>query len=88
PIFVLHDVIHYCVANIPGAVPKTATLALTNVTLPYAVRIANKGWKQALIDEEPLRKGANVLEGKIVYKSVAEAFDLPYVPVEEALGMK
>ncbi len=88
PIFVLHDVIHYCVANIPGAVPKTATLALTNVTLPYAVRIANKGWKQALIDEEPLRKGANVLEGKIVYKSVAEAFGMPYVSVEEALGMK
>ncbi len=64
PIFVKHDVIHYAVANIPGAVPRTSTLALTNVTLPYAVRIANKGWKQALIDEEPLRKGANILEGK------------------------
>ncbi len=87
PIFVLHDVIHYGVANIPGAVPKTATLALTNNTLPYALRIANKGWKKALIDEVPLRKGANVLEGKVVYKAVADTFDLPYVPVEEALGI-
>ncbi|CCQ93140.1 L-alanine dehydrogenase [[Clostridium] ultunense Esp] len=87
PIFMKHDVVHYAVANIPGAVPRTSTLALTNVTLPYAVRIANKGWKQALIDEGPLRKGANVLEGKIVYKSVADAFDMPYTPVEEVLGM-
>ncbi|MCF6464894.1 alanine dehydrogenase [Clostridium sp. Cult2] len=87
PIFVKHDVIHYAVANIPGAVPRTSTLALTNVTLPYAIRIANKGWRQALIDEEPLRKGANVLEGKIVYKSVAEAFDMTYTPVEEVLGI-
>ena len=87
PIFIKHDVVHYAVANIPGAVPKTSTLALTNVTLPYAVRIANKGWKQALIDEEPLRKGANILEGKVVYKGVADAFDLPYVPAEEVLGI-
>lgn len=87
PIFMKHDVVHYAVANIPGAVPRTSTLALTNVTLPYAVRIANKGWKQALIDEEPLRKGANVLEGKIVYRSVADAFNLPYTTVEEVLGM-
>lgn len=87
PIFVKHDVIHYGVANIPGAVPKTSTLALTNVTLPYAVRIANKGWKKALADELPLRKGANVIGGKVVYKAVAEAFDLPYVPVEEVLGL-
>ena len=87
PVYTLHDVVHYAVANIPGAVPQTSTYALTNVTLPYALRIANKGWKQALIDEEPLRKGANVLEGKVVYQGVAEAFDLPYVSVEEALGM-
>ena len=82
-----HDVVHYAVANIPGAVPKTSTLALTNATLPYALRIANKGWKQALIDEEPLRKGANILEGKLVYKAVADAFDLPYTPVDEVLGL-
>lgn len=82
-----HDVVHYAVANIPGAVPKTSTLALTNATLPYALRIANKGWKQALIDEEPLRKGANILEGRLVYKAVADAFDLPYTPVDEVLGL-
>lgn len=87
PVYIEHDVVHYAVANIPGAVPRTSTLALTNVTLPYALRIANKGWKQALIDEEPLRKGANVLDGKIVYKSVADAFDMPYTPVEEVLGL-
>ncbi len=86
PIFMKHDVVHYAVANIPGAVPKTSTLALTNVTLPYALRIANKGWKQALIDEEPLKKGANILEGKLVYKAVADAFDLPYTPIEDVLG--
>ncbi|HHV38619.1 MAG TPA: alanine dehydrogenase [Tepidimicrobium sp.] len=88
PVYTKHGVVHYAVANIPGAVPQTSTMALTNVTLPYALRIANKGWKQALIDEEPLRKGANVLDGKVVYKGVAEALDLPYTPVEEALGMK
>ena len=60
---------------------------MTNVTLGYALRLANKGWKQALIDEVPLRKGANVLEGKIVYQGVSDAFDLPYTPVEEALGL-
>ena len=86
PIYMDHDVVHYAVANIPGAVPKTSTLALTNVTLPYAIRIANKGWKQALKDEEPLRKGANVLEGKLVYKAVADAFDFKYTPVEEVLN--
>ncbi|NLJ78455.1 MAG: alanine dehydrogenase [Tissierellia bacterium] len=87
PVYTKHDVVHYAVTNIPGAVPQTSTMALTNVTLAYALRIANKGWKQALIDEEPLRKGANVLEGKVVYQGVAEALGLPYTPVEEALGM-
>ena len=86
PVFMKHDIVHYAVANIPGAVPKTSTLALTNVTLPYALRIANKGWKQALKDELPLMKGANVLEGKLVYKAVADAFDLPYTPIEEVLN--
>lgn len=86
PVYMNHDVVHYAVANIPGAVPMTSTLALTNVTLPYAVRIANKGWKQALKDEEPLKLGANVLEGKLVYKAVADAFDLEYTPVDEVLN--
>lgn len=86
PVYVDHDVIHYAVANIPGAVPKTSTLALTNVTLSYALRIADKGWKQALKDNESLRKGANILEGKLVYKSVADALGLKYTPVEEVLN--
>lgn len=87
PVYMLHDVVHYGVANIPGAVSRTSTLALTNVTLPYALRIANKGWKKALTDEVPLRMGANVVEGKVVYKAVADAFNLPYVPVEEVLNI-
>ncbi len=86
PVYMDHDVVHYAVANIPGAVPKTSTLALTNVTLSYALRIANKGWKQALRDEEPLRKGANILEGKLVYKSVADALGFKHTPVEEVLN--
>lgn len=86
PTFVLHDVVHYAVPNIPGAVPQTSTLALTNVTLGYAVRIANKGWKQALKEDPALALGLNVAEGKITYPGVAEAFDMPYTPVEEILN--
>jgi len=82
PIFVIDGVIHYCVANMPGAVPYTSTIALTNATLHHAIQIANNGWKQACKDSEPLRKGLNVVEGKIVYKAVADAFDMPYTPLE------
>ena len=85
PIFEIDGVTHYCVANMPGAVPRTSTLALTNATLPYAIELANKGWKQACIDNQPLRKGLNVVDGKVVYEGVAEAFDLPYVEVENVL---
>lgn len=85
PTFVKHDVIHYAVPNIPGAVPQTATLALTNVTLRYALEIANKGWKKALSENAPLSLGLNVAEGKVVYKSVADAFGMEYTPVEEVL---
>ena len=85
PTFVIDDVLHYCVANMPGAVPRTSTIALTNATLPYAIQIAEKGWKQACIDSEPLRKGLNVVDGKVVYKGVAEAFDLPYHDVNSVL---
>ncbi len=85
PTFMINEVIHYCVANMPGAVPRTSTLALTNATLPNAIHIANKGWKQACIDSVPLRKGLNVVDGKVVYKGVAEAFDLPYTDVENVL---
>ncbi len=85
PTFVIDDVLHYCVANMPGAVPRTSTIALTNATLPYAVQIAGKGWKQACLDSEPLRKGLNVVDGKVVYKGVAEAFGLPYHDVDSVL---
>jgi alanine dehydrogenase len=85
PTFVIDHVIHYCVANMPGAVPRTSTLALTNATLPYALQIANKGWKDACKESEPLRKGLNVVKGKVVYEGVAEAFGLPYQDVQTVL---
>jgi len=85
PTYMIDDVLHYCVANMPGAVPRTSTIALTNATLPYALQIAEKGWKQACIDSEPLRKGLNVVDGKVVYEGVAEAFNLPYEKVETVL---
>ncbi len=85
PIYVVDDVVHYCVANMPGAVPKTSTMALTNATLPYAVQIANKGWQQAMQENEEIKYGANVIRGDVTYKGVAEAFDLPYVPIDSIL---
>jgi len=86
PVFVVDDVVHYCVANMPGAVPYTSTLGLTNVTLPYAVNIANKGWKSALKDDPELLKGLNIANGTIVYQDVAEAFGLEWSPVEQVLN--
>lgn len=85
PTYVIDEVIHYCVANMPGAVPYTSTLALTNATLPYALQLANKGWKKACADNEELRLGLNVVGGKVVYKGVAEAFNLKYNDVMEVL---
>jgi alanine dehydrogenase len=85
PIFIIDDVVHYCVANMPGAVPYTSTKALTNATLPYAIRLADKGWQQACREDRALRLGLNIADGKVVYKGVAEAFDLPYVEVETIL---
>lgn len=85
PIYIIDDVVHYCVANMPGAVPYTSTLGLTNVTLPYAVDLANKGWKKALKEDEELKMGLNIAEGKIVYKDVAEAFDMEYTSIDEVL---
>jgi alanine dehydrogenase len=85
PTFIIDDIIHYCVANMPGAVPITSTIALTNATLPYAIQLAGKGWKQACRENQPLRHGLNVVEGKVVYKGVAEAFNLTYEPVENVL---
>ena len=86
PTFIIDDVVHYCVANMPGAVPYTSTIALTNATLPYAIQLANKGWKKACIENKELKLGLNVVEGKVTYKGVAEAFDLEYTPVEEFLS--
>lgn len=81
PTYYVDGILHYCVANIPGAVPYTSTLALTNATLPYALQLADKGWRKACADNEELRKGLNVVEGKVVYKEVAEAWGLPYEPL-------
>jgi len=85
PIYEVDGVVHYCVANMPGAVPYTSTLALTNATLPYALQLANKGWKNACSTNEELRKGLNVVNGKIVFKGVSEAWNLPYTEVSEVL---
>jgi alanine dehydrogenase len=85
PTYVVDGVVHYCVANMPGAVARTSTAALTNATLPYAVEIANKGWKKAMQENNEIKLGANVIDGQITYKAVAEAFDLDYTPVEKFL---
>lgn len=81
PTFIVDDILHYCVANMPGAVPYTSTIALTNATLPYAIQLANKGWEQACKDNQPLALGLNVVKGDIVYEAVARAFDMPYKPL-------
>lgn len=85
PTYVKHGVIHYSVANMPGAVPNTSTLALTNATFPYALQLANQGWKAALKASKPLALGANIILGKVVYKAVAEDFNLKYTPLIELL---
>lgn len=77
PVYEVDGIIHYAVANIPGAVPFTSTLALTNATLPYAIKLADKGWKEACAADAGLAKGVNIVDGKIVYPGVAEAFDMP-----------
>jgi alanine dehydrogenase len=82
PTYVVDGVIHYGVANMPGAVPRTSTLALTNATLPYALQLANKGWKAALRDSGPLRKGLNMTGRVTTYKAVADSFELPYQDAE------
>ena len=81
PVYYVDGILHYCVANIPGAVPRTSTLALTNATLPYAVQLADKGWQRACRENPELALGLNVVEGKVVYKPVAEAWGLNYEPL-------
>ena len=85
PVYTVDGIIHYGVANMPGGVPRTSTLALTNATLPYALKLANKGWKQALREDPALVKGLNVVDGKITYQGVAEAFGMEYHPAEQFL---
>jgi alanine dehydrogenase len=86
PTYIIDDVVHYCVANMPGAVPYTSTLALTNATLPYVLQLAQKGWKKACMENRELKLGLNVVGGKVVYQAVSDAFGLNYTPVEEVLN--
>lgn len=86
PVYIIDDILHYCVANMPGAVPFTSTVALTNATLPYALQLANKGWKKACNDNMELRLGLNVINGHVVYQGVADAFNLPMRDVAEFLS--
>ena len=85
PIFTVEGVVHYCVANMPGAVARTSTLALTNATLPYALQIANKGWHRAMKENPEIKAGANVIKGKVTFKGVSDAFGLEYVPIDSLL---
>jgi len=83
PTYGLHDVLHYCVPNIPGAFPRTSTFALTNATMSYALEIANKGYKKAIISNPAIAKGLNTIDGRVTYKPVADAFGYPYSSIEE-----
>jgi alanine dehydrogenase len=85
PIYNVDGIVHYCVANMPGGVAKTSTLALTNATLPYALEIADKGWKKAFRENPEIKLGANVVKGKVTFKGVADAFGLKYVPIDSLL---
>ncbi|AWE08330.1 alanine dehydrogenase [Lysinibacillus sp. 2017] len=87
PTFVKHGVVHYTVANMPGAVPRTSTMALTNNTVPYALQIANKGFLRACLENPALKLGVNTLDGHVVYEAVADAQGLPYVVVDDVLGV-
>lgn len=86
PTFLVDGVVHYCVTNMPGAVPRTSAFGLNNATLPVALKLADKGWRQALSDDPHLRAGLNVADGRITYRAVADALDLPYRDAEEALA--
>ena len=85
PTYIVDDVVHYCVTNMPGAVPRTSTYALNNATLPFVLALANKGWKRALSDDEHLRNGLNVARGRITHPEVAAALNVPYSPPADLL---
>jgi len=86
PIIEKHGVLHYAVANIPGAVPRTSTISLTNVTIPYAVQIASKGVVKAIKESEPIKTGVNVMNGKVTFKAVADDLGYDYVPVDDVIS--
>ncbi|MDH5398635.1 MAG: alanine dehydrogenase [Cyclobacteriaceae bacterium] len=86
PIYVIDDIVHYCVANMPGAVPYTSTIALNNATLPYTLQLADKGWKEACRSNPELKMGLNIVQGSISYQAVGETFNLPYKDVEKFLS--
>ena len=85
PTYEVEGIVHYCVANMPGAVPLTSTVALTNATLPYVLELADKGWCAAAVDNPAIREGLNIIQGRICCQAVAQAFGLPYTPVEQLL---
>jgi alanine dehydrogenase len=87
PTYEKHGVVHYSVANMPGAVPRTSTIALTNVTIPYAVQIASQGVSKAIQSNRPLAKGVNVIEGQVTYEAVAESLQLPYTPLNDVMKL-
>ena len=85
PVYVVDGIVHYAVANIPGAVPYTSTLALTNATLPYAIALAGKGWKKACADDPALAQGLNMVNGEVTFEAVAKVYNLPYTPLSKVL---
>ena len=86
PTYIVDDIVHYCVANMPGGVPRTSTLALNNVTLPYLVKLANKGYQKALKDDPNFLAGLNVCKGNVTYKAVADTFGHKFRSPSEALN--
>ena len=85
PTYILDTIVHYAVSNMPGALPRTSSLALTNATLPYVLEIADKGWKKALQENSEIKRGANVVQGKVTFRGVADALNLKYTPVDELI---
>jgi alanine dehydrogenase len=85
PTYILDGVVHYAVSNMPGALPRTSTIALTNATLPYALEIADKGWKKAMRENPAIKSGANIIGGKVTCQGVADALGLEYTPIDGLL---
>jgi alanine dehydrogenase len=85
PVYVIDDIVHYAVSNMPGALPRSSTIALTNATLPYALQIANKGWLKAVQENPEIKAGANIIRGRITHPGVAAALDMPHQPIEALL---